>query len=421
MMSVAAVIGLVFDLSVLARVAEIPVDQLLDGLREGEIGGLIGLNKKPGRFVFQHALVREGLYESLSGAERARLHRRIGEAFEELSRDNDSFLADIAFHFYESALFGGDHKAAEYCVRAAEHAFGERDQAQSERMCQMALAALELPTSMSDEQRRQMRERINQVQRGYPPSVDGTEMKTGGNAGPGIAAFEDAAPDSVGSEPDLPPSYLSLAGNSELLTEHGLLEEHKVFRKEGEYWTIVFEQKTIRLRNSLGVRCIARLLENPERQLLALDLLAFVRGGFDLEGSAGNQDVNGLIQLRPSDLGPHLDQTAKSAYRERLMDLRHELEDAKQFNDMGRVSMIEEEISAIARELASAVGLGKRDRRMGSDVERARVSATNAIRGVLRKMSPQHPSLARYLTTTIRTGSFCGYFPDPRFPGAWRT
>ena len=82
MMSVAAAIGLEFDLSVLARVAEMPVDQLLDGLREGEIGGLISHNKKPGRFVFQHALIRDGLHESLSGAERARLHRRIGEAFE---------------------------------------------------------------------------------------------------------------------------------------------------------------------------------------------------------------------------------------------------------------------------------------------------------------------------------------------------
>ena len=100
----------------------------------------------------------------------------------------------------------------------------------------MALAALELPTSMSGEQRREIRERINQVQSGNPASRPDAETKNSGYPGSSISAPEDAAPDSVIHETDQPVPYLSFAENSELLNEHALhKEEHKVIRKEGDY------------------------------------------------------------------------------------------------------------------------------------------------------------------------------------------
>jgi predicted ATPase len=38
----------------------------------------------------------------------------------------------------------------------------------------------------------------------------------------------------------------------------------------------------------------------------------------------------------------------------------------------------------------------------------------------LRIIGEANPSLRRYLAGTIKTGQFCSYTPDPRFPVAWR-
>jgi hypothetical protein len=34
-------------------------------------------------------------------------------------------------------------------------------------------------------------------------------------------------------------------------------------------------------------------------------------------------------------------------------------------------------------------------------------------------MSSSNPSLGRHLDTTVRTGTFCTYAPDPRVTAAW--
>ena len=74
----------------------------------------------------------------------------------------------------------------------------------------------------------------------------------------------------------------------------------------------------------------------------------------------------------------------------------------------------------LARELARAVGLGGRDRRAGSNAERARASVTLAIRRAMGRIRAAHPALGAHLERTIRTGTFCVYLPDPRVPADWR-
>ena len=74
----------------------------------------------------------------------------------------------------------------------------------------------------------------------------------------------------------------------------------------------------------------------------------------------------------------------------------------------------------LARELAAAVGLGGRSRRTPSDAERARVNVTKAIKAALARIGEESPDLGRHLATTIRTGTFCSYGPDPRVPMTWQ-
>jgi hypothetical protein len=60
------------------------------------------------------------------------------------------------------------------------------------------------------------------------------------------------------------------------------------------------------------------------------------------------------------------------------------------------------------------------DRRLDSDVERARVNATRAVRAALVRIQEHDPELGRHLERTVRTGRFCVYQPDPRAPIEWK-
>jgi CheY-like chemotaxis protein len=185
-------------------------------------------------------------------------------------------------------------------------------------------------------------------------------------------------------------------------------DDVRVFRREGEYWTLAFAGESFRLRDSKGLRYIAHMLRHPERAVQALDLVALVRAEPADPAPASSSDlpVGGL-----GDAGPVLDAQAKSAYRSRLLDLWSQLAEAEANADTGRIDALRIEIDALSDQLAAAVGLGGRDRRVGSAAERGRVSVTRAISDAIKRVREHSAPLARYLDASIRTGTFCVYRP----------
>jgi tetratricopeptide (TPR) repeat protein len=189
-----------------------------------------------------------------------------------------------------------------------------------------------------------------------------------------------------------------------------------VFRREGEYWTIAFEEDAFRVRDVKGLHYVARLLSEPGREFHALDLVAMYNRPDAVEGGTEpSLEHSGL-----GDAGELLDPQAKSAYRSRLAQLEEEIEEARGFGDAERAARAQHERDFIAREIARAVGLGGRERRAGSAAERARASVTRAVRTALAKIGQHSSVLGGHLDRTIRTGTFCSYAPDPRAPIDWR-
>jgi hypothetical protein len=47
------------------------------------------------------------------------------------------------------------------------------------------------------------------------------------------------------------------------------------------------------------------------------------------------------------------------------------------------------------------------------------VNVTRALRREIRRIAEEDARLGRELETTVRTGTFCAYEPDPRRPVAW--
>lgn len=200
--------------------------------------------------------------------------------------------------------------------------------------------------------------------------------------------------------------------------------EAAALSREGDVWTFGFEGRTVRVTDAKGVHYLASLLLNPGVEIHAIDLVAMDEGGpvSAAGGSSAARAADAGLEIRAAgddDTGPVLDAEAKRAYKLRLDELRDELEEAESFNDPERASRAREEIEFLGHELARAVGLRGRDRKTGSNAERARVNVTRALRSVLKRVAEHDATLGRELEATIRTGTFCAFEPDPRRPVSW--
>src|SRR5262249_18923843 len=122
------------------------VDEWCEGLAErGLFLRAHGVTHLPdggiaGRYEFLHALYRQGLYERLADARRARLHRRIGEWEESTTRDGaQERAAMLAVHFER----GHDSpRAVHYLESAARNALSKRGHHEATACLARALACL---------------------------------------------------------------------------------------------------------------------------------------------------------------------------------------------------------------------------------------------------------------------------------------
>jgi hypothetical protein len=189
------------------------------------------------------------------------------------------------------------------------------------------------------------------------------------------------------------------------------------FYRQGGTWTISYGGNEIRLRDSKGLRYIARLLASPGREIAALDLAS--------PGSSPAEAVSvasaATAGLRP-DSGGGLevsDRQSLAEYRERLVELRSDIDEADASGDLEMASRRREELDLLARHITASTGLGGAPRRTNSPSERARQSVTKAIRSALQVLTDEHPALGLHLAHSVRTGRYCTYDPDPAALPTW--
>jgi len=198
-----------------------------------------------------------------------------------------------------------------------------------------------------------------------------------------------------------------------------------VFRQDGEHWTVIYQGSASSLKDSKGVRYIAALVYEPEREFHVLDLSALTESlAVDPGAGAAEMDTDELAAAdlhvdSAGDSGPRLDARARAAYKDRLKDLEAELKDAQRVHGAERVDRLRGEIDFIRGELSAAYGLGGRIRQLGGRHEQARKNVTNAIRYTLARIEQVHPALGRHLRSAVKTGVFCSYRPE--HPTAWST
>jgi class 3 adenylate cyclase/DNA polymerase III delta prime subunit len=123
----ASVIGYEFDVDLLAAVVDMPADDVIDALDEAVPANIVvevGVN----RFRFSHALVRETLHDELSSTRRARQHRKVAIAMEQLhGEDLGPVLPELATHWREATIGGDQRRAIELSVQVGGAAMESLD------------------------------------------------------------------------------------------------------------------------------------------------------------------------------------------------------------------------------------------------------------------------------------------------------
>ena len=140
-LSMAAVIGRDFDLDVLARATKTTEDDLLDIL---EAAAAVALVREPadasGRYAFAHALIQHTLSEDLGPNRRARAHRQVAEALEDLCGDRPgSRVGELARHWIASTPPIDLTRAIDYSRQAGDAALAVLAPAEALRYYAQAL------------------------------------------------------------------------------------------------------------------------------------------------------------------------------------------------------------------------------------------------------------------------------------------
>lgn len=121
-LAIASVIGRDFDLDLLARATNTSEDDLLDMLEVAASAALVR-ETDAGRYSFAHALVQHTLYQDLGHSRRARAHRRVAEALEDLCRNNPGArVGELARHWFSATQPVDLTKAIRYSRLAGDAA-----------------------------------------------------------------------------------------------------------------------------------------------------------------------------------------------------------------------------------------------------------------------------------------------------------
>ena len=150
----AAIIGLEFEVGVLAAVLDLSEGDVL-GLLEQALTAALVTEVGIDRFRFAHALVRDTLHDELTVSRRTREHRRVAQAIELRHADDlDRVSAELARHWGEACAGGDTTPAVEWARRAGEHDLGRRAPDEAARWFARALELL--ADAPADERRRHL-------------------------------------------------------------------------------------------------------------------------------------------------------------------------------------------------------------------------------------------------------------------------
>ncbi|HEY2388840.1 MAG TPA: tetratricopeptide repeat protein [Candidatus Binatia bacterium] len=159
-------------------------------------------------------------------------------------------------------------------------------------------------------------------------------------------------------------------------------------RRAGADWIVTFDGRELRAADGAGLRHLAQLVRQPGRAFHAVDLA-------------------GAARLEAPERASSPAERTRLARRQRLAELRMDLEEARRADDDHRAAALQAELDTVVTELARADALGLED-----GVEAVVRSVAAALRDAISGFVEDHAALGRHLHDTLRLGAFCMYAPE---------
>jgi hypothetical protein len=192
------------------------------------------------------------------------------------------------------------------------------------------------------------------------------------------------------------------------------------FRKEGEAWTLVYQEKTSQLKDSKGLFYIAYLLEHPGREIHARELQQVAEGmpatvgHAHVHASAEQLEEEGLHEIRQDDCATALTRADRLKYEAGLKELEMQVKEARQKGLTRRAADLQTRADDLKQRLRADFGLHGRARNSQSPNEKARKAVAKCIGDAIAKIGEYNEPLARHLNISIRRGHYLQYDPEKR-------
>ncbi|MFP5320780.1 MAG: hypothetical protein ACLGIC_02935 [Acidimicrobiia bacterium] len=170
----------------------------------------------------------------------------------------------------------------------------------------------------------------------------------------------------------------------------------------GGWWELAAGDQRVRVPATKGLRHLAELVRSPGVERHVLDLVDRVEG----VGAPGEVDRRAI-----GDAGEVHDHAARDAYRRRIEALQAECEELVDAGALDAAEARQAELDQLVAQLAAAFGLGGRERRASSTVEKARLNVTRSLRTAIRRIEEVLPEGGAALDRGVRTGTYCAYEP----------
>ncbi|MEX0314564.1 MAG: hypothetical protein AB3N18_10330 [Allomuricauda sp.] len=163
------------------------------------------------------------------------------------------------------------------------------------------------------------------------------------------------------------------------------------FIHKGELWEVKYLGESVVLKDSKGLQDIAKLLEHPETQMHCTELMGTVLD------NDGTEVVDNKTMIE---------------YKDKIRQLQSDISEAEEMGQTVQADKSREEYELLLEHLSKVSGMANKTRKIGSSLEKARSAVTWRIRSAIKKIEKVHPKLAKHLSNSIKTGTFCNYTPE---------
>ena len=160
---------------------------------------------------------------------------------------------------------------------------------------------------------------------------------------------------------------------------------------EGKTWRFTFDGEEATVGDSKGIRFLAKLLSKPSEEFSAFTLA-------NPDAASESFEVSDLETT---------DTASLRRYKERLLDIDEDLEEAIAFDREDEIERLEEEKDSILKHLSEVSGTGGRSRLKGQK-EKARQSVSSNLKRTVAAL----PFGSDHIKARLKTGYTCTYTPD---------